>query len=176
MAELVVRDLTLEEIDMPIDYFLEASNSDLIRMGVDQGRLPGKADWQQRFEGDLALPIRQRERHVVVWERDAVPVGFSTTNKIVFGVEAYMHLHILDPGNRRRGMGAEFVKLSAQRFFALFDLERLYCEPNAFNVAPHRTVQSAGFRFVSTQETLPGDINYFQTTNRWVLDREDSAQ
>lgn len=60
-----------------------------------------------------------------------------------------MHLHILSPVMRRKGLGVEFVKESARTYFQVLELERLFSEPNAFNVAPNRTLQRAGFRFYS---------------------------
>jgi RimJ/RimL family protein N-acetyltransferase len=80
-----------------------------------------------------------------------------------------MHLHIVDPALRREGLGVEYVRLSALTYFRVLGLQRLFCEPNAFNTAPNRTLQRAGFRYLLTHETKPGPINFFQTTTRWVL-------
>jgi hypothetical protein len=52
-------------------------------------------------------------------------------------------------------------------------LKRLFCEPNASNVAPKRTLQSVGFRYVKTYMTVPGPLNYHQAVNRWVLDERE---
>jgi hypothetical protein len=43
-------------------------------------------------------------------------------------------------------------------------------EPNAFNAAPNRTLQRAGFRYVKTHMTVPGPLNYHQAVTRWVLE------
>ena len=68
-----------------------------------------------------------------------------------------MHLHILSPMLRRKGVGAEFVKSSTQVYFRVLELERLFCEPNAFNVAPNRTLQRAGFHYLFTLGTAEAD-------------------
>ena len=52
----------------------------------------------------------------------------------------------------------------------MLGLPRLYCEPNAFNVAPNRTLQAAGFRYLFSRHTTPGGINFPQVATRWVLD------
>ena len=57
----------------------------------------------------------------------------------------------------------------------MLELRRLYCEPNAFNVAPNRTLQRAGFTYLFSHEAAPSSINFMQVTTRWVLDRPDAA-
>jgi RimJ/RimL family protein N-acetyltransferase len=81
-----------------------------------------------------------------------------------------MHLHILRAEQRRIGYGVTCVQLTAKLLFELLDLKRLFCEPNAFNVAPNRTLQRAGFKYVKTYETVPGPLNYHQPVTRWVLE------
>jgi hypothetical protein len=102
-------------------------------------------------------------------------VGFSSLDHIVFGEEAFMHLHIVERSRRHRGLGANFVKLSASKYFEVFELKHLYCEPNALNVAPNRTLQRAGFTYLFSHETIPGPINFRQVTTRWVLERRTLA-
>lgn len=41
----------------------------------------------------------------------------------------------------------------------------------AFNVAPNRTLQSVGFSYVKTYETVPGPLNYHQPVTRWVFEK-----
>jgi RimJ/RimL family protein N-acetyltransferase len=79
----------------------------------------------------------------------------------------------VEPSRRRRGLGTILVKLSASRYFEVFALKRLYCEPNALNAAPNRTLQRAGFTYLFSHETIPGPINFLQVTTRWVLERPD---
>jgi transposase InsO family protein len=49
-------------------------------------------------------------------------------------------------------------------------LRRLFCEPNACNVGPNRTLLRAGFSYLFSHETTPGPINFPQVTTRWVLE------
>ena len=63
------------------------------------------------------------------------------------------------------------MKKSAQVYFEVLELERLFCEPNALNIGPKRTLQRAGFSYLFTHETTPGPINFPQVATRWVLDR-----
>ncbi len=82
-----------------------------------------------------------------------------------------MHLHLVEAHLRHRGLGAEYVKMSVGHYFRALDLERLFCEPNAFNVAPNRTVQRAGFRYLFTHEARPATIHFLQLTTQWVFER-----
>jgi hypothetical protein len=106
----------------------------------------------------------------LVWELDGQIVGFSSTDQITFGEKAFMHLHILKAGRRRSGMGTQFVQLSAAMYFRVLELQLLFCQPNAFNVAPNRALQRAGFRYVLTEQRAPSPINFPQPVTRWVLD------
>ena len=108
----------------------------------------------------------------LIWELDGRAVGFSSADRIVFGEEAFMHLHIVSPELRHQGFGTQYVKESARHYFQTLQLKRLYCEPNAFNVAPNRTLQRAGFRYLFTHEAQPSPINFPQATTRWMIDRD----
>jgi RimJ/RimL family protein N-acetyltransferase len=82
-----------------------------------------------------------------------------------------MHLHVVDPGDRRCGVGVECVRRSVEIYFERLKLKNLFCEPNAFNVAPNRTLQKAGFKYIKTYMTVPGALNYHQAVTRWMIER-----
>lgn len=172
---LIVREMEPSEIDIRIDYFHHAPDPYLRTLGVDRASLPSPEAWRSTYAADCALPMQERKGLALLWQLDGRAVGFSSSDRIVFGVEAHMHLHLLEADNRHKGLGSEFVKKSAEYYFRVLQLERLFCEPNAFNVAPNRTLQRAGFRYLFTHETQPGPINFFQATTRWVLDRPDPS-
>ena len=170
-AKLTVREMQLDEVDLRINYFHHSSDEHLRRLGVDRARLPDPEAWRSFYEQDYARPICKRESYSLVWELDGRAVGFSSTDRIIFGKEAFMHLHILEPHRRQMGLGAEFVRRSADAYFRALDLERIYSEPNAFNTAPNRALQRAGFRYLFSHEAQPSSINFLQVTTRWVMDR-----
>ncbi len=171
-----VRPMDLTEVKLIIDYFHDASNEHLARLGVDPKRLPDRASWETHYARDYAKPVESRKSFLVVWEAEEGPFGFSTVDKIVYGQEAYMHLHIIKPELRRSGYGAQCVRQSARLYFETFRLQRLFCEPNAFNVAPNRTLQRAGFQYVMTHETIPGPLNHRQAVTRWMLEKDAAAR
>jgi RimJ/RimL family protein N-acetyltransferase len=170
---LNVREMMLSEVGLIISYFHDASPEHLAMLGVDRSRLPDPAHWRELYRQEYARPNTERRTLMVVWELDAEPIGFSVADKIVHGREAHMHLHIVAPALRRSGHGTACVRLTARLYLGALALERLFCEPNAFNVAPNRTLQRAGFRYVKTYETIPGPLNYPQAVTRWVLDCAD---
>jgi RimJ/RimL family protein N-acetyltransferase len=160
--------MELADFDVRIVYFHEATDEYLNLLGVDRSRLPQADEWRVSFEQNLALPLEERSEYGLVWQVDGLLIGFSTADQIRIGDEAHMHLHIVDPDRRGLGMGTQFVRLTAEHLCEALRLKSLYCEPNAFNVAPNRTLQKAGFKYVRSRECRPSPINSHQTTTIWV--------
>ena len=171
--KLIVRQMRLDEVGLCIDYFHSASKDHLALLGVDPARVPARDEWLRRYEADAALPMEQRSNVQLLWLADDRPIGFSSVDQIEYGEQANMHLHILDAADRARGHGTQCVRQSAALYFELLDLKRLYCQPNAFNTAPNRTLQRAGFRYVETIMTTPSPITLHQPVTRWVLARPE---
>jgi RimJ/RimL family protein N-acetyltransferase len=174
--KLAVRQMRPDEVAIRIDYFHAAPKTYLEMLGVDPAKLPSKDDWLRQYELDAARPIEERLNVFLLWLGDNQPIGFSSADHIEFGRQANMHLHILDAGNRRSGIGTECVRLSAALYFDLLKLKRLYCQPNALNVAPNRTLQRAGFRYLETVMATPSPINFHQPVTRWVLERSERRE
>ncbi|HTU30594.1 MAG TPA: GNAT family protein [Solirubrobacteraceae bacterium] len=167
---LRVREMQLEEVGIRIDYFHDASDDDLRLIGVQRERLLSREAWREFYEADFARPIRDRINYLLAWELDGDVVGMAIADQFTFGEQAFMHLHILNAERRRTGLGTEFVKLTAAHLFKALALRRLYCQPNAFNVAPNRTLQRAGFRYEFTRELAPRPTDFPQPLTRWVLE------
>jgi RimJ/RimL family protein N-acetyltransferase len=168
--------MQLDEVGVIIDYFHQSTAAHLAMMGVDPAKLPEPATWLQRYTDEYSKPIESRKTILLIWKANGATVGFSTADKIIYGQEAYMHLHVIRPEQRNRGIGTLCVKESAKSYFESLRLQRLYCQPNAFNVAPHRTLQSAGFKYLKTYETVPGLLNCYQAVTLWVLEKDQAGQ
>jgi RimJ/RimL family protein N-acetyltransferase len=154
-----------------IDYFLGAEPDFLRGMGVDPARLPQRAIWLESAMGDHGLPDGERQRSYLAWIHDGTPVGHSSVNRITIGEQAFIHLHLWDGALRQSGLGTKFFKASATEFMRSLRLKRIYCEPYAENPAPNRVLLKSGFRFVKRYRTIPGDINFEQDVNQYVLER-----
>lgn len=168
---LMAREMTVAETDLVIDYFHNSTPEYLETLGVDPSRMPDRKSWRERLAHEVARPVEQRAAIVVIWLSDDRPIGFSTSDKIRFGEQANMHLHVTDPERRNQGVGVECVRRSVDIYFERLKLKRLFCEPNAFNVAPNRTLQKAGFKYLKTHMTVPGPLNFHQAVTRWVIER-----
>jgi [ribosomal protein S5]-alanine N-acetyltransferase len=167
-----VREITVADHEMIIDYFLNADKDFLYGMGVDIAKLPSKQEWLNILNSDFYVAARQKQFFYIIWLLNGQPIGHSNINKIIFAEEAYMHLHLWSRDKRQKGLGAEFLKRSIPYFFNTFQLKKLYCEPSAANAAPNKALQKAGFDLIRSYETTPGWINFFQTVNRWCLSKE----
>ncbi len=169
--DIAVRPMALSETGLVIEYFHCAAPEHLEMLGVDPTRLPTRDAWRERFEQDFSLPVEQRPQFFVIWLLDDHAVGFSSCDKIVFGECANMHLHVADSERRTKGIGTACVLKSVEIYFRELRLKRLFCEPNAFNVAPNRTLQKARFKYLKTHMTVPGPLNFHQAVTRWVIER-----
>lgn len=159
-----------QEHELVVDYFLNSSDSQLASMGVDRAKLPSRESWLDSIASDSTRELKDRERLWLMWTLDGKAVGHSSVNKIKFGDEALIHLHLWDSSLRKSGLGAEFFRLSAVHFAEQLRLKRLICEPRSSNEAPNRTLRKSGFRFVKAYRTTPGPINFEQEVNRYEIE------
>jgi len=171
LMEITVREMTLAESTLVITYFHGSTPEHLEMLGIDPTRLPAPDAWQERFQREFSLPLDKRSALYLIWLAGDQAVGFSSCDKIVFRERANMHLHVTEPGLRQRGIGAECVRRSVEIYFEKLGLKSLFCEPNAFNVGPNRTLQKAGFKYLKTHMTVPGQLNYYQAVTRWAIER-----
>jgi len=167
--DLSVREAEESDLENIIDYFLKADRQFLHGMGVDPVKLPTKEKWLTLISSDHKQPIESKSLFYVIWLLDQVPIGHSNINKINFGEEAYMHLHMWRGDNRQKGIGLEFVKMSLPYYFNNFKLKNLYCEPYALNPAPNKTLKKLGFDLIKQYETIPGWIGFHQPVNKWRM-------
>lgn len=167
---LSVREIEEGDFESIVDYFLKADKGFLLNMGVDVSKLPKKEEWLKLLSNDHQQSVMEKKFFYVIWLLNAVPIGHSSINKIIFGKEAYMHLHMWESNKRQKGMGVEFIKMSVPYYFDTFKLRKLYCEPYALNPAPNRALEKSGFNFIEQHETIPGWLNFYQPVNKWCMD------
>ena len=168
-AVLSVRELTKLDIDLVVNYWLTADDTFLEGMGVDLTKMFNRAAWIAMLQKQLDTPIEEKQSYCLIWLVDGKPIGHSNVNKIIFGQEAYMHLHIWYPDARGKGYGVDLIKLSLPYFFKNLQLKKLYCEPYALNASPNKTMEKVGFSFVKEHITIPGTLNFEQPANLWEL-------
>lgn len=166
---LTVRELTEQDINLICDYWLNAEPEYLKAMGVDLDRMPVREAWIDMLQQQLKQSYAEKTSYCLIWLLNHNPVGHSNVNKIIYGKEAYMHLHLWDQKLRKKGMGIEFVKKTLPYYFKNLKLQSVYCEPYAFNQAPNLLLQHIGFDFIKKYVTTPGWLNFEQEVNLWEL-------
>ncbi len=169
---LSVRELQESDIGIVTDYWLDSSDAFLTSLGVDLTKMPPREQWASMLGEQLQLRPEEKKSYCIIWLYDSKPIGHSNVNKIIFGQEAFMHLHIWDASIRKKGLGNAFIKLTLPWFFENMQLKKLYCEPYALNTAPNRTLEKAGFSFVKEYITTPGWLNFEQPVRLWEMSLE----
>lgn len=173
---LSVREIQHKDIQPLSDYWFKSDPEFLVNMGVDLSKMPTREQWEQMLEQQIRQSYKEKQSYCMIWLFENEPVGHSNINRIIFGEEAYMHLHIWKKDNRTKGMGLQFVKLTLPYFFRNMQLKKICCEPYALNPAPNRTMEKLGFDLTKEYVTIPGWINYEQPVKHWELSREKFRQ
>ena len=172
MPNLSIREITRADVPLIADYWTKSDPVFMQSMGVDLEKIPPRNELMEMLSRQIGQPYPEKQSYAIVWLIDGEPSGHSNINKINFGDEAYMHLHLWNNQSRKKGMGTELVKMTLPNYFNNFNLKNLYCEPYALNDAPNRTLSNVGFDFERRYRTIPGYLNFEQEVNRWVLRRE----
>jgi len=91
---LSVREIESSDIEHICDYWLNASPAALKDMGVDFALMPDRDSWRKMLQEQIETPIQEKRSYCMIWLIDGQPVGHCNVNKIIFGLQAYMHLHL----------------------------------------------------------------------------------
>lgn len=167
-----VRELTRADIVPLVNYWLGADNEFLTGMGCDVCKMPTEKEWHRMLNEQLRTPLEEKKSYCIIWLIGGKPAGHSNINKIIFGNEAYMHLHLWNTAEREKGAGTALVRMTLPYFFENYRLQKLFCEPYALNAAPNKVLEKAGFRFVKEYITTPNQINFEQPVKRWEMSAE----
>ncbi len=173
---LSVREIEKSDIELLVRYWLESDEAHHAGMGVDPAKIPDEKAWRLMLSKQLNQPYKEKLSYCIIWEVDGKPMGHCNINPVVFGEEAFIHLHLWKSDIRKKGIGTELVKMTLPYFFNNMQLKKIYCEPYALNPAPNKTLPKLGFEFVKEYTTIPGAINFEQPVRRWELSLEKFKQ
>ena len=176
MVELSVREIRHSDIEPLSQYWFRSDPEFLVNMGVDLSKMPTKDEWKQMLTEQISQSYEEKKSYCIIWLVNDEPIGHSNVNRIIFGEEAYMHLHIWKKDNRTKGLGLQFVKMTLPWFFEKMKLKKLCCEPYSLNPAPNKTMEKLGFEFIKEYITIPGWINFEQPVKHWELSLEKFKQ
>jgi len=166
---------TLEEYPSVIQYFLSSSPEELKKRGTDASKLPTFSEWHEYMISEHQKPLADKQFFCLSWYYKDLLVGHSCIDNIIFGEQAFSHLHIWKPEFRHKNLGSSFFPLSVHYYFDNFKLQRIYCQPNAQNNDPNRFLKKVGFKLVKSYRTVPHPICYEQEVNLYVLERDANA-
>ena len=168
----IIRECTPADVPHIVNYFHDAEPAFWELLGIDPAKLPSREEWTRDLQAQLSEPVESKDRYYLICEVDGEAIGHSNLSDIEFGRVANMHLHLWTPDRRRRGTGTRFIRGCIDRYFQVFELDELLCEPHARNPAPNKTLPKLGFEYVDSWVGIPGAICYPQDVNRWRLPRE----
>jgi RimJ/RimL family protein N-acetyltransferase len=169
---LIVREIEVKDIDSLLNYWYNSSDEHFLKMGADSSKLPNRNDFFNALVKQINSPFKKKQAYALIWEENGVPIGHSNVNNIVFGKDAFMHLHVWNIDKRKKGSGTILVQKSLPFYFEKLQLETLFCQPYALNPAPNKTLENVGFEFVKKHTTIPGSLNFKQEVNLWKMTRE----
>ncbi len=170
--DLGVHEIKLQDVEALADYWTNSDPEFLISMGVDITKMPERNVFFEMIQQQINQEYEDKKSYAIIWTADNRPIGHSNVNKIIFGEEASMHLHIWDSAFRKKGIGSSLLKMTLPFYYKNLKLKKLLCEPYALNPAPNNTLKNIGFSFVKRYRTVPGQINFEQDVNRWELSRD----
>src|SRR4051812_19229381 len=102
---LSVREITQDDIGTLIQYWFRADHEFLKGMGVDVGKMPSPDQFSEMLERQINTPIESRVSYCLIWELNGRAVGHTNTNPTKYGEEAFMHLHLWNIMDRKKGIG-----------------------------------------------------------------------
>ena len=170
---LSVREIKESDVALITNYWLTAEPALLTAMGVQLDKMPAPGEWPAMLAEQMQLPNEQKKSYCIIWELNGQPIGHCNVNKIIFGEEATMHLHIWYAAERKMGLGVSLIKLSLPLFFKTLQLKKVCCEPYDLNDAPNKTLPKAGFHFIKEHTTIPGSFSFEQPANLWEITADD---
>lgn len=166
---LSVREVQEKDIPLIADYWFKSEPHYLESLGVDPEKMFTRDQFTTMLSQQVSLPYNEKKAYALIWEAHGKTIGHSNVNPVIYGQEALMHLHIWNAEHRRKGCGAEFIKMSLPYYFENLQLQKIYCEPYAFNESPNKLLEKCGFTFIKQYITTPGAIAFEQPVKRWEI-------
>ncbi len=168
-AKLSVRPLQSQDIPSIANYWLEASDDDLTRMGCDTKKVRTLKSFEENLAEILNTPLEKAKTDYSIWCVDGKAVGFSSLKNIKYKESGDMHLHIWDSSLRGKGYGPVLFCLSAVTFYHQYQLKKIICEPKSSNPLPNRMLQKIGFPLVKTYEGASSELSAVCELNQYDI-------
>jgi GNAT superfamily N-acetyltransferase len=157
---LSIRSMTEADIPVVELYWRTRSTEELLRMGADLTLMPEAI----RHVHETVNP------DVIMWEVDGKAVGFTRLDNPHPGQDGEIHLHMLDPDDRRHGLGGRLFLMSVHEYAHRYHLPLLLCQPASANPAPNGMFRKLGIPIARTWVTRPSSFCREVEVNRYELD------
>ena len=167
MTAISVKEIQAGDIEYLLNYWYSADAEYLQGMGADIKLLPDRQDWHKTLLEQIKKPYPEKQSYCMICLSDGIPSGHCNVNRIVYGQEACMHLHLWHKESRHAGTGSRMAELSIPYFFRNLHLEMLYCEPYRHNPATNKVLEKLGFELQKSYTCVPGTICFEQEVNLW---------
>jgi hypothetical protein len=103
-------------------------------------------------------------------------VGYNALKNIRRGKIADMHLHMWDTQFRGKGFGQKLFCMSAMKFFELFEVKIILCEPKSTNEMPNRMLQKIGYEQWKSYMAQSSELTFVEKINSYMVDRETTTR
>lgn len=164
-----VRDVEAADVPVLNAYWQGLSDDDIARMHIDRGQLRASEVFLARVGETIVTPHAKRLADPLIWELDGRAVGFTTLTNIERGKQAHIHLHLIDPSLRGKGLGKQWFALSLKTYFRRHNLEKIVCEPASGNPGPNGLMASLGIRPVRNYVTKPSPLCVEHEVTRYEI-------
>src|SRR5690606_38061493 len=173
---LSIRALSVADIPFIVNYWLQSSPENLVRMGVDTLKIPTASQFEEGLRSLLEQDNQEAKTSYRIWHVDDLPIGFSSLKNIQYEQRGEMHLHIWNSSFIGRGYGPILFCLSAQSFYDTFKLKAIKCEPRASNPFPNRMLQKIGFPFVGSRVGASSELSLSCELNQYTISLDTASR
>ncbi len=141
--DIVVRDLEAADIPAIVGYWHRSDPKVLESIGVDLTKIVSEEETASIFRRSLEKTCRPGDRVTLVITHDDRVVGYTNLN-FVAKAEAYVHVHIIDPRYRCKGLVSVLFPHAARLFFDLFGVRTLKFQTSASNARINALLRRQG--------------------------------
>lgn len=144
--EIKLRDLESGDIESILNYWFGNSPEFFEKMGIDMTRFPDRETRRTFFIKHIGLSPKKDNAFMMVGESEGKVIGYLLFNCIVPGIEAQVHLHLIDPDYRSKGIASACFSDVIRILPDLVGVKKFIMEPSAGNRAVNSFVQRFGLR------------------------------
>lgn len=169
MNHFSVRPMKEEDISLIMNYWRKCSDEDFLRMGLDKSKFIISAAFEENLKNILHSSPDETNIYFLMWELNGKTVGYSPLRNLKRNEIGDIHLQMFDASLRGKGYGAILFCLSVVKFYELFNLKMILCEPRSSNPMPNRLLEKIGFDKWKTYISTPAEVALTCELNSYII-------